>query len=323
MDLISVIVPVYKVEKYLDKCVASIVNQTYRNLEIILVDDGSTDNCGAMCDQWAAKDSRIRVIHKENGGLSDARNAGMAAATGNWIAFVDSDDWIAADMYETLRNTARTHDCDVAACAYLQIYPGEEVPKEANSGNVTVLNRTEAMTALIKDGCVRQVVWNKLYAADLVKDIPFAVGKCHEDEFWTYQVIAKMNRYAAVEHVGYYYLQRDGSIMGQKYSRKRLDALEAKQRRHELIVSQMPELAQESLCSLWYDCLYQGQRALLELRGVELAYVLEELKKVQRSHPLPKKKPDSLSEKYWIWFRLARLSLTLTCRVRNVLKIGF
>ena len=107
MDLISVIVPVYKVEPYLDKCVRSIVEQTYQNLEIILVDDGSPDNCGAICDAWAEKDSRIKVIHKENGGLSDARNAGMDVATGQWIAFVDSDDWIAEEMYESLLNAAK------------------------------------------------------------------------------------------------------------------------------------------------------------------------------------------------------------------------
>ena len=102
MDLISVIVPVYKVEPYLDKCVRSIVDQTYQNLEIILVDDGSPDRCGEICDAWAAKDSRIRVIHKENGGLSDARNAGMAVATGKYMGFVDSDDYIAPDMYRLL-----------------------------------------------------------------------------------------------------------------------------------------------------------------------------------------------------------------------------
>ena len=112
---ISVIVPVYKVEPYLDKCVSSIVNQTYTNLEIILVDDGSPDSCPTMCDAWAEKDSRIRVIHKPNGGLSDARNAGIVVATGELMAFVDSDDWIASDMYEHLYQRLTEDDSDIAA----------------------------------------------------------------------------------------------------------------------------------------------------------------------------------------------------------------
>ena len=113
---ISVIVPVYKVEKYLDRCVESIVNQTYKNLEIILVDDGSPDNCPVMCDEWAEKDERIRVIHKENGGLADARNAGMNIATGDYIGFVDSDDWIEPNMYEVLLKNALKYDADISRC---------------------------------------------------------------------------------------------------------------------------------------------------------------------------------------------------------------
>ena len=117
-SLISVIVPVYKVEQYLDKCVESIVNQTYRNLEIILVDDGSPDNCPAMCDGWAKRDYRIKVIHKANGGLSDARNAGIAVASGEFIGFVDSDDWVAPFFYERLISILIDNDCDISACVF-------------------------------------------------------------------------------------------------------------------------------------------------------------------------------------------------------------
>lgn len=118
--MISVIVPVYKVEKYLDQCVASIVSQSFSDLEIILVDDGSPDNCPAMCDAWAKRDSRIRVIHKENGGLSDARNAGMAAAKGSFIGFVDSDDIIPPEMYQVLFSLLKQDDSDIAACGIKQ-----------------------------------------------------------------------------------------------------------------------------------------------------------------------------------------------------------
>ena len=115
-ELISVIIPIYNVEAYLDECIASVIAQTYSNLEIILVDDGSPDNCPQMCDEWAAKDSRIRVIHKENGGLSDARNAGIDIATGEYIAFVDSDDWIVPEMYEKMLAALKTENA--ATCAW-------------------------------------------------------------------------------------------------------------------------------------------------------------------------------------------------------------
>ena len=120
--LISIIVPVYKVENYLDRCVQSLVDQTWSNLEIILVDDGSPDNCGAMCDAWAARDNRIKVIHKENGGLSDARNAGMAIASGTYMGFVDSDDYISSDMYQLLYDRMAADGSDIAACGVELVY---------------------------------------------------------------------------------------------------------------------------------------------------------------------------------------------------------
>ena len=128
MDLISVIVPVYKVEAYLDRCVQSIVDQTYTNLEIILVDDGSPDRCPQMCDEWAKRDNRIRVIHKENGGLSDARNAGMQAASGTYIAFVDSDDWLELRCIEYLYQTAEKNACEIVGCAFRMTDGTKEEP---------------------------------------------------------------------------------------------------------------------------------------------------------------------------------------------------
>ena len=151
MDLISVIVPVYNVEAYLDKCISSIVNQTYRNLEIILVDDGSPDNCPAMCDAWAKKDSRIRVIHKLNGGLSDARNAGMTVTTGELMAFVDSDDWIDVHYIEYLYNALRQSNADISACDLREVYDdttmitfAEQMPR------VEVATSEEAIEDILK-----------------------------------------------------------------------------------------------------------------------------------------------------------------------------
>ena len=149
--LISVIVPVYKVEAYLDRCVQSIVDQTYRNLEIILVDDGSPDNCPAMCDAWAEKDSRIRVIHKENGGLSDARNAGMAVTAGEFVGFVDSDDSIAPEMYQMLLERMNADGSDIAACGVEMVFEdGSPARLLTKSGNC-ILNRDAAMEAVIRE----------------------------------------------------------------------------------------------------------------------------------------------------------------------------
>lgn len=121
-DLISVIVPVYKVEKYLNKCIDSIINQTYKNLEIILIDDGSPDNCGKICDEYAKKDKRINVMHKENGGVSSARNAGISSAQGKWISFIDADDWVEANFLEVMYKTALKNSADIALCGYNRIY---------------------------------------------------------------------------------------------------------------------------------------------------------------------------------------------------------
>ena len=147
MDLISIIVPVYKVEKYLDKCVQSIVDQTYQNLEIILVDDGSPDNCGAMCDVWAKKDSRIKVIHKENGGLSDARNAGIKAASGEYIFLLDGDDYILKNAIELMYKGVTENNADIAICNYKKVTSDIDLVDESNIEAVVwkVLNQEEAI----------------------------------------------------------------------------------------------------------------------------------------------------------------------------------
>ena len=320
--LISVIVPVYQVEEYLDRCVQSIVNQTYKNLEIILVDDGSPDNCGVMCDAWAEKDSRIKVIHKKNGGLSDARNAGMAVATGSFLGFVDSDDYIAPEMYELLHNRIVADGSDIAACGVEMVWEdGTENRMLTQQGN-RILDTRAAMEAVIEESGLKQPVWYKLYKTELVKDILFPVGKYHEDVFWTWQAVAGAEKVSIFDTPCYFYLQRSSSIMGEKYSLKRLDGLEAKCQRHRGIVEKMPELSMKTLCSIWYGCLYHGQCALRDLQAQERKAVMDKLKEVQRMYPLPEKRPDSINMKYWTWFRLSGMCLPMVCRIRNWIKLG-
>ena len=212
---ISVIVPVYKVEKYLDRCVESIVNQTYKNLEIILVDDGSPDNCPAMCDAWAEKDERIRVIHKENGGLSDARNAGMDIATGDYIGFVDSDDWIEPDMYQFLMNNILENDSDISRCGLFVEYEDEEDKQEQNSEflSMRICDNTEYLKGLVQGGYVRGVVWNKLYKCSCIGDDRFMTADgASEDIMFNNRIALKVKSCVCEDRPLYHYVRRKGAI---------------------------------------------------------------------------------------------------------------
>lgn len=317
--LISVIVPVYKVEPYLDKCISSIVNQTYKNLEIILVDDGSPDNCPTMCDAWAEKDSRIRVIHKTNGGLSDARNAGMTVATGELMAFVDSDDWIVPDMYEYLYQRLTEDNSDIAACGVQMVWENKTPSRMLTRDGNCVLNQEEAMRAIIEESWLKQPVWYKLYKTALVRDILFPKGKCHEDVFWSYQAVGRAQRVSVSDHIGYYYLQRGGSIMGAGYSLKRLDAVEAKVQRCAYIQERFPALSPLAIKDLWFTCIYQGQLALRALNKAEAEKILTYFENLVETHPF---QMEGCSLKERLWLNMAKSSLAVACRIRNALKIG-
>lgn len=229
--LISVIVPVYKVEKYLDRCVESIAVQSYRNLEIILVDDGSPDKCGSMCDSWTAKDQRIRVIHKQNGGLSDARNTGIQASKGEYIAFVDSDDDIAPEMIERLYEAAQSSNTKMALCNVLCVDENGLPTGESNGSPIRneCLSAEQVLPRFYQAGGPFYIVaWNKLYHRSLLDDETFPIGKWHEDEFVAAQLIWRAGRVACIEYPGYYYVtQREGSIMNIRNDIRHLDALEA------------------------------------------------------------------------------------------------
>lgn len=226
--LISVIVPVYNVARYLDKCIDSIVKQTYENLEIILVDDGSTDQSGSLCDKWAKKDARIKVIHKENGGLSDARNVGVRHALGAYIGFVDSDDFIHPKMYELLYNAITLHHAEMAICNYRWIDDAGKTLKYFPDLKNEALEPEECLDKLAKKHNVLYVTaWNKLYQKMILERHPFPKGRINEDEFTVHHFIAQCSKIATIEDDCYYYLQRDNSIMSNAYSVKRLDAVYA------------------------------------------------------------------------------------------------
>lgn len=224
-ELISVIVPVYKVEKYLDECVSSILSQTYNNIEVILVDDGSPDNCPAMCDEWAKRDSRVRVIHKSNGGLSDARNAGIDASTGKYLMFIDSDDYIKSEMIEVMHSQLLEEDADICACN-LYAY-NEDGGKIVGSLKRTV-GDSETILKMIYDQTAYSVAaCGKLYRRKMFDTVRFPVGKLYEDTFTTYRLTDKAKRIVKIPDALYCYRIRPESIMTSGFSKRSMQEEEA------------------------------------------------------------------------------------------------
>ena len=321
-NLISIIIPIYNVQKLLDRCIESVVCQTYSDLEIILVDDGSPDSCPHICDEWEKKDSRIKVIHKENGGLSDARNEGMNIATGEFIGFIDSDDWIAPEMYERLLNAIITDHSDIAVCNVKMVWEDNSQSRMLTQQSNCILNRSEAQSALLDESILKQPVWYKLYRKSIIENIPFEKGKCHEDVFWSFRAIGNASYVSIINYVGYYYWQRSGSIMGEKYSLKRLDAVEAKCKRQDYFKTYFPELESKGRIDLWFTCLYHGQATLRALKRKEKTQALETLNDVIDKYPIGKGDIKGLKKVHRIWILLEKISFVKACKIRNLLKIG-
>ena len=202
MELISVIVPVYNVESYVAECIESIQNQTYMNLEIILVDDGSKDMSGDICDQYAAYDERIKVIHQENGGLSAARNTGIEAANGDYISFVDSDDYIGLTLFEDMLQLMVEHDLDIIECTAFR-NNGDTNIEGCNDGSLEIFNRDEALKMAMYDCFV--AVWSQLYKRRVISDVRFPVGRKFEDSAVSYLFIANTKRVGHINRCLYYY----------------------------------------------------------------------------------------------------------------------
>jgi len=254
---VSVVVPIYKVEKYIHRCVESISEQTYQNIEIILVNDGSPDNCGQIIDEYAKKDNRMKVIHKKNGGLSDARNKGMEYVTGEYTLFVDSDDWIERNMIETLIKISLGAQADVVQSAFYYafhdylLYDNRYFSKIDSN---TLLNNKELMYELVCNEKVKNFAWGKLYKTDLIKDIPFKKGVLFEDVFWAHHVMQQVHTYVITHTPMYYYFQRSESIVS-NYSLRNLDIIEGLKERHNFIEKYYENLVNESFTVILTNCL--------------------------------------------------------------------
>ena len=226
-EKLSIVVAVYNIEQYLHKCVESLLAQTYSNLEIILVDDGATDGSGTICDDYAEKDSRVHVIHKTNGGLSDARNVGIEAATGTYLAFVDGDDWVDTDMYMCLIQELERTQSDIAVCRYRQIY--RDATFDQSTGKVFVFEGKEALRAMLQEDEAIQIqnaAWNKLYRRAFLGEQRFPKGKWYEDVVYTTKLLYKAHRVVYLDSAKYnYVIDREGSIMNVGFNKRILTDL--------------------------------------------------------------------------------------------------
>ncbi|MBO0992541.1 glycosyltransferase family 2 protein [Bacillus sp. SD088] len=290
---VSVVVPIYKVEEYLHRCIDSICEQTYPNLEIILVNDGSPDRSGKIIDEYAAKDPRIISIHKENGGLSDARNAGMEYVSGEFILFVDSDDWLQRHMIRTLVNTASLYKADIVQSAFYYAYKDHLLSDSrfySKDDAPTILTNKQLMAELVRNDKVKNFAWGKLYKRQLIQNIPFKKGVLFEDVFWAHHVMQQVETYVMVHEPLCYYYQRENSIVS-NYTPKNLDILDGLKERHQFVEQYYPELQAESYklilqtALIHYNLLVmKGRKDKADIRKKEIyAYIKENIPQFKKA----------------------------------------
>lgn len=246
-DLISIIVPTYNVENYLEKCVKSLIKQTYVNIEILLIDDGSTDNSGNLADSLALKDNRIRVYHKKNGGLSDARNYGIEKSRGKYVCFIDSDDYISLDLIETLYKELKQENADIAMSNRIHFYDsGKEIINFKGTEKM-IFNNMQAVEEMNLFNYFDMSSCGKIFKKDMFDKIKFPVGKLCEDYYIMYKIILSSNKIVYIPYTYYYYYQRNGSIS--KNKKLNWDYLEASKEQMEYIKKNHPQLVECVQCS--------------------------------------------------------------------------
>lgn len=237
---VTVIVPVYKVENYLSRCVESIQKQSWAELEIILVDDGSPDRCGEICEAYRAGDERITVIHKENGGLSSARNAGLRIAKGDWLCFVDSDDYIQTDMIEQLLTAAEKSGAPIAACGFTS---DEKMLRSGITEELRIFTAAEAIREIVADGAICTSAWAKIYERRLFDGILFPEGMLYEDYGTIYKLLHRAGRVAFVDTEKYYYTYNVGGITKSAFSAKQMDYFTVSDELAAFVAENYPELS--------------------------------------------------------------------------------
>ena len=278
---VSIIVPAYKVEKYLPRCIESLSGQTYQNIEIILINDGSPDSCGEIIEFYADRDERIIPIHKENGGVSDARNTGMALVSGEYTFFVDGDDWIDSTLIEVLVNQLEKVKADVVQTAYYYAYQ-DCLQYDDRFGNrddsPVVLNNRQLMGELVHNQVVKSFVWGKLYKTKFIKNIHFQKDMIFEDVLWSYLALQKVEKYVITHAPLYYYYQHSESLIA-SYSVKHLDFLHVLKQRHEYVKQNYVHLVEGSYKEILKASLIHYQLLLKNRRKDPDGMYRKEIKK--------------------------------------------
>lgn len=285
MEMVSIIVPVFNVIDYLDKCIVSLIEQTYSNIEIILVDDGSTDGSGDLCDKYALKDNRIIVIHKKNGGQSSARNAGVHKSKGKYISFIDGDDYISPYFIEYLYNSLQTSNVNIVACDYHWVNNMGEKPSALKLVyNSRIIPVHDAMLEIIDNGIIKTVVWDKLYRREVVVDGAFEEGIKNEDIMWTAKVIGNEKEILYIDAKLYYYVQRNGSETHSEFSYRDIDEFEEKCKRQLYIQDRFPDLSDKSGVNMIATMVTTTQKVLRFTNGKERRKCLERIINLEKTY---------------------------------------
>lgn len=316
--LVSVIVPIYNVERYLRKCVDSIINQTYKNLEIILIDDGSPDQCGKICDEYKNIDSRIVVIHKENGGLSDARNAGLKVMRGAYVIFIDSDDFFEHNAIEVMVTMSEKYNADLIIADICSVNERGEIlskgNRQYNFRNESIFSPEEAANVFAE---LDWGAWNKLYKKNVHEEIYFPKGKIHEDEAIMFEIFHKCHKIVYTNYRLYNYLKREGSITSASYSLKKMDWFEAWVNNLKYVQKYFPECEKMVMKKLVMVAIYNLDN-LLKMTGSEVEKAIS----IIRKELLCRKRAIILNRfikiNYKVRVILENISLPFYCRVFKI-----
>ena len=307
MAEVSIIVPVYQVENYLHKCVDSILAQTFTDFELILVDDGSKDRSGQICDEYAEMDERVTVIHKENSGLSDTRNRGIEQAAGNYFMFVDSDDYIAPTMVECLYQSILKENADIAACNFL--YSFEDDRNQDFSTNIQweVVSGAEIFYNRKNDRSCGYwtVVWNKLYKSKVFGKLRFRAGKYYEDEFWANDIYQMDIKMVTIPECLYYYRQHGNNSMKTTNSKKNLDILEALQERIDIYLMDETHAAQAYRVLIYSLEYLEKSKRMITNREEKAKYLQAEKRTKDIVHQLRKRKLTNIQRTSLVFLELA------------------
>lgn len=291
--LISIIVPVYNISGYIEKCILSIITQTYKKIEIILVDDGSTDKSSDICEDYAKKDARIKVIHKKNGGLSDARNFGIKYSSGRYISLIDGDDYVEETYIERQYEAIKKYDADMSITSHRVIYPKKQIDK--STGEVYSSVPEEVLRRILYDDGIDLSAWGKMYSAKLFKTIEYPKGRLFEDSATTYKLVDSCNRIAIDSTPTYNYIMRPNSIVNNSFSENKMDLITSTKEMTDYIRKKYPELNQgcdRRMMYAYLSTLTQLARSKTKDKKNEyklMTYIKENRTKVLKDKKLPKR----------------------------------